>query len=160
MSINVYRDNAGKEVISFDLSKVAAAIAKAFENIQPMIDEIIENTAASLMAMADTLGEYTEQLMNRFESSAHSVMHLMLHVLAHCFYSARDFFSEVVTYHRRSRIRRIACYVIIILVNCTPLARGSMAPLWVSRRINLFRRQDRGSNEPASDNDNYTFIFA
>lgn len=42
MEIVINTKNAGEEVLTFDCSKIAAAIAKAFESIQPVMEEAVQ----------------------------------------------------------------------------------------------------------------------
>ena len=145
--------SAKKGGLITDLGIIHAAFRKAFEHLQPLIGDLIEDTIyRASMCVA--------RLLRRFSSSAVTAIHCMLHVLAHCWRSARDFFREVFTYRRRSRIRRLICSFANILAILKPPARSFRVPQWKSRRINLFRRQDRGSKEPASGNEIIRRMFA
>lgn len=145
--------SARKGGLSTDLGIIRAAFRKAIEHLQPMIGDFIEDVIYRTSM-------YAARLLGRFASSAVTAMHCMLHVLAHCWHSARDFFREVFTYRRRSRIRRLVCSFANILAILKPPVRSFRVSTWKSRRINLFRRQDRGSKEPASGNEIIRRMFA
>ena len=48
MEIVINTKNAGEEVLTFDCSKIAAAIAKAFESIQPVMEDAVQNITYGL----------------------------------------------------------------------------------------------------------------
>lgn len=153
MSITVTDLFAGRGEIVIDLSKIVAAIMKAFENIKPAIDEAVQNITTAMTAFADTLGEYTSQYVDAFSYSADTMVHSLLHFLMHCFWTAKEFVVEVITGRHHSR--DAVYYAAAICISVKSLTIRYREHLWVSRKINLFRRQDRGSTDSASYNDNY-----
>ena len=148
MSYTVIR-RSGEEVI-FDISKIAAAITKAFEAIQPVIEEATRNLTEAVTAIADMVEEYTAPLMSGFRQSAFTLFHSIAQFLTYCYYSVRDRIITAVTYNPRaaayysaSLIARVKVYTLTYLGHA-PVPRHSV----------LLRRQDRGSTDSVSDDDN------
>lgn len=153
MSITVTGLFAGKGEIVFDLSKIVAAIMKAFESIKPAIDEAVQNITTTLTAFADTLEEYTAPYVDGIFYSADTAVHALLHFLVNCLWTAKEFVVEAITGRHYSR--NAVFYAAAVCISVKSLTIRYREHLWVSRKINLFRRQDRGSTDSASYNDNY-----
>ena len=156
MEIVINTKNAGEEVLTFDCSKIAAAIAKAFESIQPVMEEAVQNISSALTAFAETMEEYTRPLMESIERASYRFIRHFLRILMQCIYSVRDWVIVVITYDPKSAIY----YASIICVTVKSLTQVYLEHVSVSRRCHLLRRQDRGSTESVSDNDNYILAIS
>ena len=84
MEIVINTKNAGEEVLTFDCSKIAAAIAKAFESIQPVMEEAVQNISSALTAFAETMEEYTRPLMESIERASYRFIRHFLRMLMQC----------------------------------------------------------------------------
>ena len=155
MEIIITRRDAGKEVVTFDCSKIAAAITRAFESIQPVMEEAVQNISSALTAFAVIMEEYTKPLMESINRASHTLIRHFLRMLMQCISSVHDWFVVVITYDPKNAIY----YASIICVTVKSLTLVYLKHVSVSRRCHLLRRQDRGSTESASDNDNYIFAM-
>ena len=149
MSYTVIR-RSGEEVITFDISKIAAAITKAFEAIQPVIEEATKNLRDAASAIADMVEAYTAPMVSSFRQSAYTLFHSIAHFLAYCYNSFRDRILTAVTYDPLAAVYYSA--ILIARVKTYTLVYLGHAP--VSRHSVLLRRQDRGSTDSVSDDDN------
>ncbi len=156
MEIVINTKNAGEEGLTFDCSKIAAAIAKAFESIQPVMEEAVQNISSALTAFAETMEEYTRPLMESIERASYRFIRHFLRILMQCIYNVRDWVIVVITYDPKSAIY----YASIICVTVKSLTLVYLEHVSVSRRCHLLRRQDRGSTESVSDNDNYILAIS
>ena len=156
MSIVIIR-RSGEEV-RFDISKIVAAISKAFENIHFEFEDAVLNTTNALTALANTLGEYTAHHMDKYDYALHILAHSLMHYLMQGFWTVWEYAVEIITGRHRSR-KTAVYYAAALCIDVKSLTIRYRDHLWVSRKINLFRRQDRGSSEPVSDNDNYYLIL-
>ena len=156
MSIVILK-RSGEEV-RFDISKIVAAISKAVASINIELDYAVLNTTHALTALANTLGEYTAHHMDRFDSALHILAHSLMHYLMQGFWTVWEYAVDIITGRHQSRKNGVY-YAAALCIDVKSLTIRYRDHLWVSRKINLFRRQDRGSSEPASDNDNYYLIL-
>ena len=148
MSYTVIR-RSGEEV-TFDISKIVAAITKALETIQPVIEEATRNLTEAASAIADMVEAYTAPLVSSFRQSAYTLFHSIAHFLAYCYNSFRDRIITAVTYDPLAAIYYSA--ILTARVKTYTLTYLGHAP--VSRHSVLLRRQDRGSTDSVSDDDN------
>ena len=81
MEIVINTKNAGEEVLTFDCSKIAAAIVKAFESIQPVMEEAVQNISSALTAFAETMEEHTRPLMESIERASYRFIRHFLRML-------------------------------------------------------------------------------
>jgi hypothetical protein len=146
------------EEVQFNISKIVAAISKALESIHWELEDAILNTTDTLTALANTLGEYTAHHMDRFDYALHILAHSLMHYLAQGFWSVWEYAVDIITGRHRFR-KAAAYYAAVPCIYVKSLTIRYRDHLWVTRKINLLRRQDRGSSEPASDNDNYFLIL-
>ena len=146
------------EEVQFNISKIVAAISKAFESIHFALEDTVQNMTDALTAFANTLGEYTAHYVDRFDYALHLLAHGLMHYLAQGFWAVWEYAIDIITGRHRSR-KAAAYYVAATCIYVKSLTIRYRDHLWVTRKINLLRRQDRGSREPASDNDNYFLIL-
>ena len=154
MSMTVIK-RSGEEVV-LDLSKIVAAITKAFEEILPKIQEAAMKITESMTALIDAMCTCTARIADSVQQTACSVAHGLLHLLMHFYCRARNFVSRVIPYDPRSVVYYAATVCIIVRT----LTLEYIEHTCVSRRRNLFRRQDRGSKDSVSDNDNLILVLA
>ncbi len=155
MEIFINTRTAREDVFTFDCSKIVAAITKAFESLQPTLEEAVQNITQALTGFADILEEYTASVMENFQRASYTVIHHILRVLMQCAWSIRGWVVVVITYDPKSAIY----YAAAICVTVKSLTLEYLEHVSVSRRCHLLRRQDRGSKESVSDNDNYIFAL-
>lgn len=148
MSYTVIR-RSGEEV-TFDISKIAAAITKAFEAIQPVIEEATRNLREAASAIADMVEAYTAPLVSSFRQSAFTLFHSIAHFLTYCYYSFRDRILTAVTYDPLAAVY----YSAILTARVKTYTLSYLGHVSVSRHSVLLRRQDRGSTDSVSDDDN------
>ena len=126
-------------IIEFDVGKICEAIQKAFDALEPVLEEI----DAMVEEAIDNLGR-----------TMYSLAHSLAHWVLHAYFNFRSRIRQAITFDPRSAVRLAT----VVLIRVKLLTVTFLEHAHVYRAARLLRTQDRGTGEN-SDSDNIKNII-
>ncbi len=120
-------------VIEFDISKIREAILKAFEALEPALEEF---------------DEMVEEAIGNFGRAMYTFAHSLAHWVLHAFFEFTSRIRQAITFDPHSAVRLAA----VICIRVKLLTASFLEHVHVYRAARLFRTQDRGVDDN-SDSD-------
>ena len=154
MSYTVCRRSG--EGVLLDFYEIVLAIKEAIDSTMPILEENAQKEKSAITVFTGTLGEYSIRRADGFCQDGITIFHRLAHFILHCIYNAGKYFISIISFTPRYAATYSNRLIAIVkILTMTFLEHTS-----VSRRITTLRRQDRGSTESVSDDDdNITFFI-
>ena len=120
-------------IVEFDIGKICEAITKAFESLQPVIEEI---------------DEMVEEAIGNLGRAMYTFAHSLAHWVLQTFYTVTSRIREAICYDPYSAVR----LALAVRIRVKILTVSFLEHAHVYRAARLLRTQDRGDDEN-SDSD-------
>lgn len=120
-------------IIEFDIKKISEAILKAFEALEPVLEEI---------------DAVVEEAIDNLGRAMYSLAHSLAHWVLHAYYDITSRIRQAITYDPCSAVR----LAIAVQIRVRLLTVSFLEHAHVYRAARLLRTQDRGTDDN-SDSD-------
>ena len=136
--------------VAFNAHRISEAITAAFGTVGHAASGLLYALGDALVECAHNVSDYSARGTHRLFRFMYSIAHDLAHLLLHCLCAVATGIRMVETYDRES---------VEIQDSATDARMGALAAAFLGsvqpiRKGAMIRRQDRGSTEPVSEDDN------